>query len=461
MEFDWAVWSTPLMVFGGAIAAAAIGLMAFGTKEDAEIGRTGKKADLDEDRAAALQALKDLELEKGKLAPADYERERAALIARGGAAGRALDGAQVETSDGAKVVPAGVPEEVSQLAEFLDKERARLGEESVQAALDLAGFRSRGSDPEVMAPAWKGALSAFAIMGLGALLVYFANTDEVTRRDGAGMTGNQDLNSGQAGPPGEPPWAEMTSNLEKQLQADPTNIEIANELTQLYMSAGDPGKAMEYNRKAFDIDSTDLSARTYKAVLAAMVGMTDRAITSLQEILADDHNHVKALTYLGLILLEGDRAAEAVPILERAVALQPGVQPLQDALNKATMRAGMQPSVAPAGGAEVVLGGKIFFEGDPGDISGREILFVSVKAPEGGPPLAALKLPPGPFPMDFQVTTGHAISMGAEPRPFPEKMLLTVRIDEDGNPMSKDPTEPTVTVTDAKKGSADLKLTLK
>ena len=86
---------------------------------------------------------------------------------------------------------------------------------------------------------------------------------------------------------------------------------------------------------------------------------------------------------------------------------------------------------------------------------------MSVRAPGGGPPLAALRLPPGPFPMDFEITTANAIAMGGAPRPFPDTLMLSVRVDRDGDPISKAPDEPSATVPNAIKGSTDLKLTLR
>jgi len=474
MEFDWAIWGTPLMVFGGALAAGLIGMVAMRTQEDSEVSKAGKKADLDGNRTAAIQALKELELDKDKLAPADYERERAALVTRGGAAGRELDGKSAPTETNTDSAPhADVPEEVSTLATMLEGERKRLGEDSVKRAIELAGLAAPPAAPkrdDVMAPEWKGALSAVAVMSLAGLLIFLANSDEVTRREGASMTGNQDLGSPamepSGNPTGNPPWKAMAAQLEEKLKADPKDIATANELTQLYMSAGDPGKAMEFNRTAFEIDKTDTTARTYKAVLAAMVGMNDRAIAGLEEVLSEDPGHVKALTYLGLILLEAGRPKEAVEVLEKAVAEQPGVVPLQQALSRARQQAGMAPAPAaapaPSSSGDIVLGGTIYLDGDAAKgITGREIMFVSVKSLQGGPPLAALRLTPGPFPMDFKVTTSDAIAMGGAPRPFPETMLLSVRIDKDGDPISKEPGEPKANVLDAVKGTTDLKLTLK
>jgi len=474
---DWAIWATPLAVFASALILGLIAMLITREPANADITRDGERRDLDQDRAAALQALKDLEMDQDKLAPEDYQRERAALIARGGAAGRELGASPSEQplpdlgedlqnlfqmisdldGDGER----SDEEKMLGLAAFLKAQRAWMEDDLILRALTRAGIQAAPAHTGGgMAPAWKGALSASLVFAIGGALLYSANTSSVPRKDGASMTGNQDL--GVPEQPGDPPWMGMARNLEKKLAEDPTNLDIANELTQLYMSAGDPGKAMEYNRKAFEINDKDPTARTYKAVLAAMVGMTDRAIAGLEEVLTDQPGHVKALTYLGLILLEAGRGDEAVATLERAVALQPDVVPLQQALKRARQRAGKAPATppsVPAAAGDVVLAGTLYLD-ESAQISGSEILFVSVRAPGGGPPLAALRLPPGPFPMDFQVTTANAIAMGGAPRPFPDTMLLSVRIDKDGDPISKATGEPTATVPNAAKGSTDLKLTL-
>src|SRR5688572_25342576 len=85
----------------------------------------------------------------------------------------------------------------------------------------------------------------------------------------------------------------------------------------------------------------------------------------------------------------------------------------------------------------VVLGGTLTI--DParaGSVSQAKTLFVSVRDPAGGPPLAALKLEPGPFPLKFAVTEANAIPMGGVARPFPAKVDLTVRLDADGDPLT-------------------------
>jgi hypothetical protein len=110
--------------------------------------------------------------------------------------------------------------------------------------------------------------------------------------------------------------------------------------------------------------------------------------------------------------------------------------------------------------APVVVGGTLSV--DPGrSISEATTLFVSVRDPAGGPPLAALKLAPGPFPLKFVVTEANAILMGGVARPFPAKVDLTIRLDKDGDPLTKDDGLPQAILPGTTKGNAAMKITLK
>lgn len=80
-------------------------------------------------------------------------------------------------------------------------------------------------------------------------------------------------------------------------------------------------------------------------------------------------------------------------------------------------------------------------------------VFVSVRAKDApGPPLAAKKLPVGPFPMAFELTAAdRPMATG----PLPAAFAVKVTLDSDGDPMSRTPTDPTVTV-DATNGQTGL-----
>jgi hypothetical protein len=113
------------------------------------------------------------------------------------------------------------------------------------------------------------------------------------------------------------------------------------------------------------------------------------------------------------------------------------------------------PERAPAPSATLALSGTISFAGPPRG----QAVFVSVKDPaHPGPPLAAKKLPPGPFPLAFTLTQADVMQMGP-PRAIPATVTLSVTLDGDGDAMSKDPADPKVVVETAA-AAVDLAITL-
>ncbi len=445
MTFDWEIWSTPLMVLGAGVVLGVALLMRQNQSVDTVVAE-GERRDLEREHQAALEALRALETEREKMEAADYERERQALLSRGAAAMRALEGA-----GGAAAAGASGSDDLSALVAVLKAERERVGAQSFDAALRVATGHGAPAEPErdAMSPTWRGALTASAVWALVALLVVFAGDQSTVRRDGGSMTGGT---TSMGGPPQAPPMAPpnapdfeaMAEPLKKRVEANPQDIEAWNELTQLALSSGDAQGAMQYNQSAAAIDPDDPDVGASKAVLAAMVGLAPRALSILEDVLAKHPRHVRSLTYKGLLLLEEGQHEAAVPVLELVVELQPGVVPLQQALDAARRGEGLPgmgqapaPAPAAAGGGDVVMSGTIHLK--PGaKTDGAQVLFLSVRSPEGGPPLAAKRLPVGEFPVRFEITTADAISMGGAPRPFPATMSLNARLDADGNAMTKE-----------------------
>lgn len=409
MTFEWSDWGLPLGVFALGLLIGLVAVLRL-RHRDAAVEAEGREQDLLQAHRAAVEALKALELDREKLDPTDYAREHEALLARGAAALREL--------------------------------------EAFRAGRTSAPPPVQPPPPRGMAPEWKGALTALSVVAVLFVLVQFVRADTVPRRDGASMTGRQDLGAPAAG---ESSWAQVRAQLDAGIAAAPEDVHLLNEATQASLSAGDLQAAMEYNQRAFTIDPENADATAYKALLAAMVGLHDRAIEGLDEVLAKHPDHARAVTYKGLLLLEMRRHHEAVEALEKAVALQPTLAPLREQLERARTLAA----------AEVVLAGTATL--DParaGALTGRETVYVSVRDPAGGPPLAAVRLPPGPFPLAFEVTTADAIAMGGAARPFPETLALTVRIDTDGDPTTRDG-EPSAEMAAVARGTAHLELELR
>ena len=86
------------------------------------------------------------------------------------------------------------------------------------------------------------------------------------------------------------------------------------------------------------------------------------------------------------------------------------------------------------------------------------VLFVIARSRAAGPPLAVVRLPAGPFPMDFEIGPGDVMIPGV---PFAGEIQLTARIDADGDPLTRSPEDLNAGLDGAvRPGDAEVELTL-
>ena len=467
-----------------------------------------------------MAALKQLELDKEKLDPADYQAERKALLERGANALRALEGAPTARPTTRPSValtlshlpdlpmPDGTEPVIEGLRDLLDEHGAArfraamvaLAKERPKAVVPqllpdaAAPAAPEGADPEppsvgpaptasapaasppteapALSPAYKGALIMLGLVVIIGAFVYNAQQGSVVRRDGAGMTGNQELGTPAPAPMAPAQMPPEMQALQARLDANPQDIEAINGLTEFYLGMGDAAKAMDLNNKAQELAPDNADTLTFQAVLRAMVGMFPPAIEQLEEVVKKHPEHPQAWTYLGLIQYDKGDKARGLEALEKAVALQPDNFGLKQALERAKrgepLTGGNQPPPPPppagaqGGGGEVIVSGRA--ELAPGEtVKGTEVVFVSIKNPERpGPPVAAKRFRASDLPLDFTITTADQISMGGAPAPLPANVSVSIRVDADmdGNAMTKTPMDPTATVPSVAVGTTGLDLKL-
>ena len=158
------------------------------------------------------------------------------------------------------------------------------------------------------------------------------------------------------------------------------------------------------------------------------MGLSDRAFELLAGVRDENPEFSKAWVYTGLLALDLGRYDLAEEAMEQAIKLEPD----RAAFLAQRLAEAKQMSQA---SSEVLLTGTVSAPGITP--SGTEILFVSLRDPAGGPPLAALRLPPT-LPAEITVTAADLIAMGGAPRPVGPEVQVTVRLDTDGNPMTRD-----------------------
>lgn len=199
-EVDWSIWGLPLvaMVTGAAFGYILVGRLGI---RDATIAGETRRIDLESTHEDMVDALKLLELDRDKLAAAEYAAERKALLARGARALAALDGVNVEGVEMADPVPPR--------------------EEPPPTPAAPAGPAPTGSAPTGggplagMSPEWRGALSMLVVVAVLFGLWQWASNQAQVRGDGKGMTGNQSL-GGSRQPQQDPGQAFRDSTEYKQ-----------------------------------------------------------------------------------------------------------------------------------------------------------------------------------------------------------------------------------------------------
>lgn len=84
-------------------------------------------------------------------------------------------------------------------------------------------------------------------------------------------------------------------------------------------------------------------------------------------------------------------------------------------------------------------------------------LFVRPAGATAGPPLAAQRLPAGPFPVHFAIGPGDAMIAGTS---FPERVTVEARLDRDGDPLTTGPGDWTARSGPVEPGAEGVRLEL-
>lgn len=464
---DWlpAVIVLGIGLFLGAVMAGRALAAARRGRKTARVAPVAQVRDLAGKRDALVRQLQELEDTATKRTPGQLAQERYELELEAARAVLALDdsgGAGARPSSAVKKRPAASLEESP--------------EASPRSA--LRGFL------------W-GLGSATAVLLLG----FFAYESAKPREAGGSLTGNLPQREGAADPAAsvaDPAAAEQIAQLKAAIARNPDDGEAHLALAQLSIDRRDYMTAWNETAKVLERTPGDPRALTVQAVVRLAMGQTAVAVDVLRKAVAADPKLYEARVYLAVAYSRAgqkpavrktiaeasrkfpERAAELKGLLAELEkeAPAPGAAqggPAEDPhAGLATPGSGSPPARAnparansvpasPAPGGRRVAG---IIDLDPAlkSASPSGILFVYVRNAHasGGPPIAVKRLP-AVFPAAFEL--GEADSMMGQE--FPERILIEARLDADGDPTTRDPTDPRARMDDVKAGRTDLRLLLK
>jgi tetratricopeptide (TPR) repeat protein len=127
------------------------------------------------------------------------------------------------------------------------------------------------------------------------------------------------------------------SELNKNLDKNPSDKNSLLELANIYHDANNPAQAISYYRKYLSMDEKNVDARIDMAICYFLAGDSQSAIQEINNALKFSPNHQKAYYNLGIITLNSGNIKESMEYFQRCFDLDPkseaGIQ-AQELLNK-------------------------------------------------------------------------------------------------------------------------------
>ncbi|HVR70889.1 MAG TPA: tetratricopeptide repeat protein [Vicinamibacteria bacterium] len=368
---------------------------------------------------------------------------------------------------------------VDQLRELDDAasargERARLEREAALVLRDLDRLAPAGAPATVAAEAPRRAAFKGFLWGTGsaaavALLVFLVSRSATERDEGGSLTGEV------PGGAGAPSADDEMSLLQAAVERNPDDLEARLTLARAALTRQDMMVVYDQTRAVLEKRPGDPRALSYQALVRLAMGQADMAEKMLREALQSEPDLLEGYIHLSLVHLRQGRVDEAESDIEEAARRSPEHAPRLRAI-WAEMRSQAEPApeaATPAGedphadlpepgarpaGAPGAVRGTVELASGLQPAPGA-IVFVSVR-PAGtaeGPPLAAKRLSAASFPLAFEVGPGDSM-MG---QTLPDRVRVDVRVDGDGDPMTRDPGDPSASADDVRLGAAPLRLVLR
>jgi cytochrome c-type biogenesis protein CcmH/NrfG len=116
----------------------------------------------------------------------------------------------------------------------------------------------------------------------------------------------------------------VTAALEARLAQNPRDLEALVGLGRVYLQTGQVSKAIEFYKRALEIDATNVSALSGMAMILAQAGHSDQALKLFDRVLAINPQVPMALLFKGRILYEDKKDyAAAIASWEQFLRLMP------------------------------------------------------------------------------------------------------------------------------------------
>jgi tetratricopeptide (TPR) repeat protein len=330
---------------------------------------------------------------------------------------------------------------------------------------DRGAVPSRGGEPEELPsrsePA-PGSAAAGFFWGLGtaaalAGLLFFVSREAAPRSEGGSVTGGFEAGAAPVGS-----------------RAPAGSADAALEQARAALQKRDMMAVWTASQEALRLAPGHPQALSYLSLVRLAMGQPEISEQLLKQALASDPDFAEGYVHLALVYEKSGRSADADKVIADAVQRFPqDAEMIRRAAAEIRRVAAEEPAVErggpdphadlpPTGKAAAATAAADAVTGTvehAGAVPPGAVLFVTARAvgQQGGPPVAVKRLTPRAFPASF--TLGPADSMMGQT--LPPRLRLEARLDADGDPLSRLPTDPTALLEDVALGTSGVTLHLK
>jgi tetratricopeptide (TPR) repeat protein len=245
------------------------------------------------------------------------------------------------------------------------------------------------------------------------------------------------------------PVADSLSDLERSVQQNPDNLPLRDDLAKAYLDRNNIDGVAEQTRYVLQKNPNDARALTYSAIVHIIARQPQAAAAMLEKATQSDPNLVDAWVGVAWLSAQNGDIARAEAAMGEAKRRHPEMTARLDELMARLRTPQEQPAATQTEGVHITLNYK-------GQARGTIFVIARATGVTGGPPAAVKRLPLSTFPISLDLSAADSM-MG---QPLPQKMRIEARIDSDGDPMTRDPKDPTA-VLDGVVAGQSVSLTLK
>ena len=232
--------------------------------------------------------------------------------------------------------------------------------------------------------------------------------------------------------------------IEASVAKSPDDLEMRNQLAKAYLERENLMGVFEQTKYILARTPDDARALTYQALVRMSMGQRDPAAEMLRHAIKSDPQLLDAYVALAWDDIQRGKTAEAEAQIAEAARRHPEQKArLDDVLAKMKEQAKnpapatAAPAPAPATNGPSVHVTLTLAGAAP---SPNAVLFIIARAAgqTAGPPAAVKRIAGPTFPLDIDLSAADSM-MG---QPLPATIRIEARIDSDGDPLTKNPSDP-------------------